>query len=277
MHNSCDRGDECKYVHDADLCFYWWKFGSCKHGDRCRKKHVVSFQSVPQIKRGRNTECWEPRLEPTDMRVVYDAGTWVDKMTTDLTPRDVVLVPNLFADFAPGELYKLLVDEVTTCGIHPDQLFKLWHGNETNPGTHLIADDKTQWKNACPTFGMILERIRDFFDMRIEATRFNWYKDTSQWKPFHHDASGVRPEKAAIQNFTVALSLGATRDAAFEHAGTKTTISMPQQDGTIYCFANETNIIWRHGILKEHNTRDIGRISVICWGSVQKLDKYKRE
>jgi hypothetical protein len=205
------------------------------------------------------------------MRIVYDAGTWIDKFTSDITSRDVVIVPNLFADFAPGELYRKLVDEVTTCGVHPDQLFKLWHGNETTLGTHLIADDKTHWKDACPTFNLIIDRISDFFDMRVEATRFNLYKDTSQWKPFHHDASGVKPEKAAIQNFTVALSLGATRETAFEHATTKTTVSMPLPDGTIYCFSKDTNIIWRHGILKEAQTRELGRISVICWGWIDNM------
>jgi hypothetical protein len=245
-----------------EICTHWQR-GSCKFGDRCRKQHGV--------KRGRNTECWTPRTEPVDMRIVCDNGTWVDTLTTDITTRDVVIVPNLFADFAPGELYRMLVDEVMRCGVHPDNLFKLWHGNDKIDGTHLIADDKMGWKDMCPTFNMIIERIQTFFRMRIEATRFNWYRDTSQWKPFHHDASGVKPEKAAIQNFTVALSLGATRDAAFEHAATKTTISLPQPDGTIYCFSKDTNIIWRHGILQERETRDIGRISIICWGWIDTM------
>ena len=260
MHNSCDKGGSCKYIHDHTLCFHHWKYGQCKFGDSCRKKHL------PRAQRVRNTECWDPKMDATDMRIVYDNGTWVDKMSTQVTSRDVVVVPNLFADYAPGELYNMLVDETQRCGIHPDQLFKLWHGNDKVAGTHYIADDKTRWKESCPTFGMIIDRIEKFFGMRTEATRFNWYQDTSQWKPFHHDASGVKPEKAAIQNFTVALSLGATRDAAFEHAQTRTTISLPQQDGTIYCFAKDTNIIWRHGILKERETRNLGRISIICWG-----------
>lgn len=263
MHNSCERGDKCKYIHDPGLCFYFWKHGSCKHGDKCRKSHS---QQQPLQVRGRNTECWEPRTVPTDMRIIYDNGTWIDNISvTPITSRDVLIVPNLFADFEPGELYRRLVDEA------PQEIFKLWHGNDKIEGTHLIADDHTKWKAGSPTFQMIVERIRKFFDMRVEATRLNWYSDTSQWKPFHHDASGVKPEKAAIQNFTVALSLGATRDAAFEHAGTKTTISIPQPDGTIYCFAADTNIIWRHGILKEAETRDVGRISIICWGWIENI------
>ena len=143
-------------------------------------------------------------------------------------------------------------------------------------------DDKTKWKQSCPTFESIIERIQKYFKMDIKATRFNWYKDTSQWKrkyiitylnlifvmyvAFHHDAAYVNPLKALEQNFTVAVSFGATRDAAFEHATTKTVISLPQPDGCVYAFANHTNGIWRHGILQDTPVRDEGRISIIAWG-----------
>jgi hypothetical protein len=41
--------------------------------------------------------------------------------------------------------------------------------------------------------------------MDIKATRFNWYRNSDHWKPFHHDAAAVKPEKALTQNFTVAV------------------------------------------------------------------------
>lgn len=78
----------------------------------------------------------------------------------------------------------------------------------------------------------------------------NWYRDSNEWKPFHHDAAAIKPDKAKTQNFTVAVSFGAERDAAFEHATTKTVISMPQPNRTIYTFGKDVNIIWRHGILQ---------------------------
>ena len=40
------------------------------------------------------------------------------------------------------------------------------------------------------------------------------------------------------------------RDAAFEHADTKTVVAMPQPNGTIYTFGRDVNILWRHGILQ---------------------------
>ena len=46
----------------------------------------------------------------------------------------------------------------------------------------------------------------------------------------------------------MAVSFGAERQAAFEHAKTKTTISMWQPNGTIYTFGRDVNIMRRHGI-----------------------------
>ena len=60
----------------------------------------------------------------------------------------------------------------------------------------------------------------------------------------------MKPDKARTQNFTVAVSFGCERDAAFEHAETKTVVAMPQPNGTIYTFGRDVNIIWRHGILQ---------------------------
>ena len=71
------------------------------------------------------------------------------------------------------------------------------------------------------------------------------------WKPFHHDAAALKEEKAKQSNLTVAVSFGLEREAAFEHATTKTVISMPQPNGSVYVFARDINVVWRHGILQE--------------------------
>jgi hypothetical protein len=133
------------------------------------------------------------------MRVVCDVSR--DKLALHLTTRDVLLVPNLFSDFEPGQIYNRLTYEIASCGVPENELLKLWHGD-----THFIADDHIPWKKHAPTFAMITDRIRNYFTMDIKATRFNWYKDTAQWKPFHHDSSAVNPDKAKKQNFTVAVS-----------------------------------------------------------------------
>jgi hypothetical protein len=210
-------------------------------------------------------------MQPVDMRLVLDLGS--SKLTTSLTTRDVLLVPNLFSLVPEGSIYKALMNEIESCGVSEDDLLKLWHGNNKVDGTHLIVNDRTSWKDKCPTFAFIVNQIKEFFDMDIQATRLNIYQDTSHWKPFHHDSAYINSEKAKVQNFTVAVSFGCTRDAAFEHATTKTVLSLPQRDGMVYCFANDTNAIWRHGILQDMPVRKEGRISVICWGKVNNIQE----
>ena len=122
---------------------------------------------------------------------------------------------------------------------------KMWHGD-----SHLIVDDKLDWKEKCPTFNMVIEKIKDYFDMDIKATRFNLYKNSDHWKPFHHDAAAVKPHIAKKQNFTVGVSFGAERDAAFENAKTKSTISFPLSNGTIYCFSRDVNVMGNMVFLK---------------------------
>ena len=34
--------------------------------------------------------------------------------------------------------------------------------------------------------------MTEYFKMDVKATRFNWYRNSSEWKPFHHDAAAVK-------------------------------------------------------------------------------------
>ena len=60
----------------------------------------------------------------------------------------------------------------------------------------------------------------------------------------------VQEDKAEQSNLTVAVSFGLEREAAFEHAKTKTVVSMAAPNGSAYVFARDINMIWRHGILQ---------------------------
>ena len=285
MNKNCKRNN-CKFFHDRELCLYYWRhltnnnvYDECRFGKDCKKNHFITESQKSNVlsrksnKKQRNTECFEPKTEPVDMRVVYELNNHKSNMELQLSSRDVLFAPNVFDDFKPGELYEQLVEEINNCDIPEDKLLKMWHGNNKIEGTHLIANDRTNWKEKSTTFKLVIDRVKKFFNMDVQATRFNWYKDTSHWKPFHFDAAAVKEDKADTQNFTVAVSFGACRDAAFEHAKTKTVISMPQPDSCIYAFAKDTNIIWRHGILQDLPTRNEGRISIIAWGWVDNMKK----
>ena len=171
----------------------------------------------------------------------------------------------LFCDIGDLSIYNKLLVEIKNSGVDLNNLLKLWHGD-----THLIADDKLRWKSNCPTFNIILEKIKNYFNVDIKASRFNLYKDSSHWKPYHHDAAAVKKDKMKTQNITIGVSFGMEREAGFEHVKSKTIISTPLPNGSVYIFNRDININWRHGILPVDPSIVIekGRISIIVWGWV---------
>lgn len=256
MSNTFDASkDHCSHFNN----------GKCKFGKRCRKSHNFS----PQVKtqsdkhrhhRKKNTESFEPDVTPPDMRLLVSPSREIAR--NQLSERDVIIIPNFFED--PG-LYDRLLKEMDHCGFDASDLWKLWHGD-----SHYIADDKLgNWKSHCPTFIYIVDELAKYFEMDVKASRFNLYKDNTEWKPYHRDAAAIKPDKARTQNITVALSLGATRSASFQHMKTKTRIDIPLSDGSVYVFNKQVNIDWMHGIVQEPEMKKEGRISIILWGKAK--------
>ena len=283
---TCNK-KECEFAHIENICKFHFR-GECKNGDKCKFSHEYKSnnltnntsdkshnksnnkQNLTNDKKHKkklirkNTETFEPSYTPRDMTVCIGnpkLSTYNRKIST----RDVIYVPDLFSD---SNFYNALLEEIgiaTLSGAEEKGVWKLWHGD-----SHLIADDHLNWKNKCPTFNHIIKKLTEYFGMDVKATRFNWYRDSSEWKPYHHDAAAVDASKAEKQNFTVGVSFGLTRDAAFEHAKTRTTVEFPLTDGSVYCFSKDVNIEWRHGIPRVPPSQysDKGRISIIAWGWV---------
>ncbi len=261
------------------ICKFYLK-GTCTKGDSCNYSHQISVKKRDQNednvndnnkekknnrhnrhRRPRNTEVFTPDHRPSDMNIL------ISKSQLKYKPNDVVIVPNFIEEIHPYEYYSKLLNEMDESGIEEKDLWKRWHENN-----HFIADDSLNWKEKAPTFNELLNKIEKYFNMKIKSTRFNFYENSTDFKPFHHDAASIKPHIAKIQNFTVGISLGATRDVAFEYAKSnhKTTVSIPLENCCAYAFSRDVNVNWKHGIPQVDPNKGFssGRISIIAWGWV---------
>ena len=78
----------------------------------------------------------------------------------------------------------------------------------------------------------------DFFGLQPQSrgTRFNWYNNPSDWKPFHHDSAAFNAQRARNQNCTVGVSFGDARELAFVDAmDPSRRFYFPQTNGGLLC------------------------------------------
>ena len=317
MRNQCDK-KFCNYIHDPQLCRHEYR-GNCKNGDKCNFSHSINHNLINQFNNNKNnqynqfndqipnlinkqnlfvgntsnknknknnfrnkskvknTETFVKDFSPPEMRVQFEHGQ--NKTKLSIQSNDVIVVPDLFSDLADPsnlDIYSKLLQEVNSTKFDKNKLIHEWH-----EGCHLIVDDHYDWKKDCPTFNYVIDKIKNYFSIDIKATRFNIMENLVDWKAFHYDGAAIKPDIALIQNFTIGVSFGYTRDIAFQvanHKDCRNIISFPLQSGTTYAFAKDVNIDWRHGVLPINTESDYspsltdGRISIVAWGKIDQLD-----
>ena len=145
---------------------------------------------------------------------------------------------------------------------------------ENNMGSGMVSWSKHfKYENPdfSPTFRKIVNRMADHFDIEIYHPRLNFYKDGSDWKPFHHD-SHAYGNKSLREDFTMGASFGASRELAILHDKTEQQFRFPQNNGDIFAFTSKVNQLFQHGVPKS-NKIDIGpRFSIIVWGRRKTLN-----
>ena len=201
----------------------------------------------------KNTTDFTPNMNEGDLHVVFTNN----KCPNKIYHNDVLIIHN-FLDKRINYLENIMNE------IKSKEIFKLWHGD-----SHFIADDKGyDWKSESKTFQTIINYISKFFNMDIKATRLNYYKDSNDWKPYHHDAAAIKKDKALTQNFTVAVNIGLTRTVSLQHATHGTIVDFEIGNCECYAFSDKTNVIWKHGIRRDKDFKDEPRLSIIAWGKI---------
>lgn len=150
-------------------------------------------------RKGHNTESFDPNstLVRPDMRIVvgpnresYFEGKENGTRKQPLKHDDVVIVPEFFCNEDDLAIYYKLIEEMRGSqekGLKNSEWIS-WH-----EGAHLISKGPTGSK----TYREIQEKISRYFGINNKSvgTRFNWYRDSSDWKPFHHDSAAYNPQR----------------------------------------------------------------------------------
>lgn len=227
---------------------------------------VDGVKSVRMRGKGQNTESFDPKstLIRPDLRVIV--GKVQEEYGRPLKHDDIVMVPNFFCDEDDWSLYYKLIEEM-----REEQAKGVKNAEWTSwaEGAHLISQNPVN----SPAFQMVQDKISKYFSIpqKSVGTRFNWYRDSTDWKPFHHDSAAFNPRRAANQNITVGASFGCSRELALLHARDGSKVYFPQTNGMLFSFGRDVNINWKHGInaLTEEEQGLVGgkgRVSIILWG-----------
>ena len=133
---------------------------------------------------------------------------------------------------------------------------------------HQVFENPTE---VSAIFNDCVRFLSAYFDLDVYATRLNYYRDGTQWKPYHHD-SHAYGGRALREDFTAGLSLGHTRALNFLHEPSGQTFSFPQINGDCFAFTNEANQKFKHGVPRAKP--DCGdRMSIIAWGRRRALNE----
>ena len=275
----------------------------------------ISKKALSQSK-GRNTESFhaESTFVRPDLRIQIGSNR-VETYNKKLKHDDVVIVPELFGNEEDWSIYYKLVEEMREIQKRekeqqndPNNGEKM--GNKENSGRNNRrhgGNSKSEWipwhegahliskkPDDSPTYQSIIKRLCDYFNIdtnKPTGTRFNWYRDSNDWKPFHHDSAAFNPQRAKSQNITIGASFGALRELAFirakpyarnndencslrgrnhdeEDPENKCKLYFPQNNNGVFSFGRDANILWKHGVnaLPPSEQDGRGRISIILWG-----------
>ena len=84
-----------------------------------------------------------------------------------------------------------------------------------------------------PAFTDIVQSMANYYDVDVFASRLNFYRDGTDWKPFHHDSHAFDRRTGVKEDFTMGASFGDSRALAFLHEPSGSQFAFPQNNGKL--------------------------------------------
>eukprot|EP00933_Yihiella_yeosuensis_P041253 TRINITY_DN35667_c0_g1_i1.p1 TRINITY_DN35667_c0_g1~~TRINITY_DN35667_c0_g1_i1.p1 ORF type:complete len:370 (-),score=77.35 TRINITY_DN35667_c0_g1_i1:127-1236(-) len=175
-----------------------------------------------------------------------------------------VYLPSFFSSEADDRLFKRLVADLTErakAAEADEKAGGAGEGGLVDWSKHLKLEDP----DFSETFRAVEARMAEYFDVEIFVTRMNFYRDGSDWKPYHHDSHAYAPDGQGKEDFTMGASFGFARELSILHEASGQVFNFPQRNGDVFAFDSEINRQFLHGVPRSRG--NVGpRISIIAWG-----------
>ena len=144
-------------------------------------------------------------------------------------------------------------------------------------GMYRVLDCRYKHENPCvsPTFKLLLHELSTYFDVDVVHCGLNYYKDGTDYTPYHHDHYWI-PKYNNGEEITIGASFGYTRTLSVKHDNTETKFDLEQNNGDIFAFNSTINSKFTHGVPKIKDDKNIvgERFSLIIMGKRRKLTRY---
>lgn len=113
-------------------------------------------------------------------------------------------------------------------------------------------------------FTMLVARLLSTFGLTLVDCWVNLYRDGADGKSWHHDNFRDRAPQPTV---TIGLSLGETRDLAFQEVATGREFRVPQENGDVFAFDQSFNRHFKHSVPHTPSRDPALRMSVIIWAN----------
>lgn len=107
-----------------------------------------------------------------------------------------------------------------------------------------------------PRVSIIRDALESGFECKINSCIVNYYRDGNDYIAFHGDK-----ESLGLNNMTIGVALGATRDLVFKRNKDGHTVKLENRAGDLYVMEGTIHKLWKHSVPIRKKVKE-GRISI---------------